>query len=56
MRTDLRAKHDVETRRHAAELFDSGMGCWGADADVWLANNSWVVKARTPSQYHYQPR
>ena len=30
MRVDLRVKHDVETRRHAAELFDSGAGCWGA--------------------------
>ena len=30
MRTDLRVKHDVETRRHAAELFDSGMGRWAA--------------------------
>lgn len=30
MRIDLRVKHDVETRRHAAELFDSGEGCWGA--------------------------
>ena len=30
MRIDLRAKHDVETRRHAAELFDSGMGSWTA--------------------------
>lgn len=29
MRIDLRVKHDVETRRHAAELFDSGAGCWG---------------------------
>ena len=27
MRIDLRVKHDVETRRRAAELFDSGMGC-----------------------------
>ena len=30
MRVDLRVKHDVETRRHVAELFDSGAGCWGA--------------------------
>ena len=30
MRVDLRVKRDVETRRHAAELFDSGVGCWGA--------------------------
>ena len=30
MRVDFRVKHDVETRRHAAELFDSGVGCWGA--------------------------
>ena len=30
MRTDLRVKHDVETRRRAAELFDSGMGCRAA--------------------------
>lgn len=30
MRVDLRVKYDVETRRHAAELFDSGVGCWGA--------------------------
>lgn len=29
MRIDLRVKHDVETRRHAAELFDSGAGCLG---------------------------
>lgn len=29
MRVDLRVKHDVETRRHAAELFDSGAGCLG---------------------------
>ena len=27
MRIDLRVKHDVETRRRAVELFDSGMGC-----------------------------
>ena len=39
MRTDLRVKHDVETRRHAAELFDLGMGCRDADADAWLAIN-----------------
>ena len=26
MRTGLMVKHDVETRRHAAELFDSGVG------------------------------
>ena len=26
MRVDLRVKHDVEMRRHAAELFDSGEG------------------------------
>lgn len=39
MLTDLRVKHDIETRRHAAELFDLGMGCRGADADVWLAIN-----------------
>lgn len=26
MRVDLRVKHDVETRRHVAELFDSGEG------------------------------
>lgn len=30
MRVDLRVKYDVETRSHAAELFDSGVGCWGA--------------------------
>ena len=30
MRVDLRVKHNVETRRHAVELFDSGMGCWAA--------------------------
>ena len=30
MRMDFRVKHDVETRRRAAELFDSGMGCWAA--------------------------
>lgn len=28
MRTDLRAKHGVETRRRAVELFGSGMRCW----------------------------
>ena len=27
MRIDLRVKHDVETRRHAAEPFDSSTGC-----------------------------
>ena len=26
MRTDLRVKHDIEARRHAVELFDSGVG------------------------------
>ena len=26
MRTDLRVKHDVEARRRAVDLFDSGMG------------------------------
>ena len=30
MRIDLRVKHDVETRRHVSELFDSDAGCWGA--------------------------
>lgn len=30
MRVDPRVKHDVEARRHVAELFDSGAGCWGA--------------------------
>ena len=39
MRIDLRVKHDVETRRHAAELSDLGMGCRCADADDWLAIN-----------------
>ena len=39
MRIDLRVKHDVETRRHAAELSDLGMGYRCADADVWLAIN-----------------
>ena len=28
MRTDLRVKHDVDVRRRAVRLFDSGMGCW----------------------------
>jgi len=26
MRTDLRVKHDVETRRRASELFERGYG------------------------------
>ena len=30
MRVDLRVKHDVETRRRAVELFDSGKGSWAA--------------------------
>ena len=36
MRTDLRVKYDVETRRHAAELFDSGVGCWGASQALFV--------------------
>ena len=27
MRNDLRVKHDIETRRRAIELFESGRGC-----------------------------
>lgn len=27
IRTDLRCKHDVETRKRAAELFERGLGC-----------------------------
>lgn len=36
MRVDLRVKYDVETRRHAAELFDSGVGCWGASQALFV--------------------
>ena len=27
MSIDLRAKHDLESRRRAVELFDAGVGC-----------------------------
>mgnify|MGYP000142907755 CR=1 FL=1 len=31
MRTDLRVKHGVETRRLAADLFADGLGCAAAE-------------------------
>ena len=50
MRTDLRVKHDVETRRAAVELFRAGRGCDVVSEALSVPRNtvrSWQQISRT---------